>query len=101
MYRPAALQGRGGNDKIDYSRDESFSTLITKLQNKEPSDSDKQQQPTRQFLQGLCPIDLKFDDDLYEFSSKADEGYKVLKRDLAKWQDHHKRYQDFFMHVSR
>ncbi|CAN1149322.1 hypothetical protein LINPERHAP2_LOCUS16957 [Linum perenne] len=83
MYRPAAVRGSAGNWNSSYSRDHSYSTMITKLQSKEASNDDQEKNHSKQIFEDLCPIDLKFNDDLTEFSSMESKSYRMLKRILV------------------
>ncbi|CAL1374174.1 unnamed protein product [Linum trigynum] len=94
LYRPAAAVQGTSNCNSGYSRDHSFSTLITKLQSKEAGDGDIQD-PHRHIFEDLCPIDLKFDKDLGNFSQEEAKAYNLLKRKLIQWQEQFKPYKDF------
>ncbi|XP_010261424.1 PREDICTED: uncharacterized protein LOC104600263 [Nelumbo nucifera] len=48
-----------------------------------------------EFFDELCPVNLQFDSSSLSFGPKELKGYKLLKRQFAKWQEGFKPYQDF------
>lgn len=80
--------------------DEKFTTMITKLHEKEAAPSDTVDNVGLELFDDMCPIELKFDEPVMNFGSQELEAYKTLKRQLSKWQERFKPYQDFCKQIN-
>ncbi|XVF55110.1 hypothetical protein PTKIN_Ptkin06aG0009900 [Pterospermum kingtungense] len=98
LYHPVG--GESSNDGQPQGnhvyKDEKFTTMITKVHEKEaePND-DAKDNVGLELFDDLCPIELKFDEPVMNFGSQELESYTILKRQFSKWQERFKPYQEF------
>ncbi|XVE97061.1 hypothetical protein REPUB_Repub02eG0278100 [Reevesia pubescens] len=75
-------------------KDEKFTTMITKVHEKEADPNDTMGTVGLELFDDICPIELKFDGPVLNFGSKELEAYKTLKKQFSKWQERFKPYQE-------
>ncbi|KAE8689765.1 Carbohydrate-binding-like fold, putative isoform 1 [Hibiscus syriacus] len=75
-------------------KDEKFTTMITKVHKKETDPNNTMDTVGLELFDDLCPIELKFDVPVMNFSPQELEGLKILKRQFTKWQERFKPYQE-------
>lgn len=98
LYRPVAPK-RSDTDLIhgdSICRDKMYDTLIYRVPEEKSVSSEKTESVSEEIFDDLCPVELKFNAPTKKFDEpKALKAYKVLKKQISKWQEGFDLYKEF------
>lgn len=96
-YNPTAFEcsTRDNTAKNSVYKDARFSNLISKVPECPSFPKDKADNVTLDMYDDLCPIALKYDDNVMNITPPELKTFDVIKRQFSRWQDGFSPYREF------